>query len=47
MYGPTVRRKMDFVMVERSCVNVSGLDVERFQAPGHDGYQRAFVLISG
>ena len=28
MYGPTVRRKRDFVMVERSCVNVSGLSVE-------------------
>jgi hypothetical protein len=30
----------------RSCVNVSGLDLERC-APGHHGYQRACDLISG
>ena len=28
MYGPTVRCKSDFVMDERSCINVFGLCVE-------------------
>src|ERR1700730_14355357 len=31
----------------RSCINVSGLCLERACAPGHHGYQRACVLISG
>jgi len=31
---------------KRSCINVSGLWLEYF-APGHHGYQRACVLISG
>jgi len=29
MYGPTVCCKMEFVMIERSCINVFGLNVER------------------
>jgi hypothetical protein len=31
----------------RSCINVSGLCLERVCAPGHHGYQRACDLISG
>jgi hypothetical protein len=31
----------------RSCINVSGLCVERVGAPGHHGYQRACDLITG
>src|SRR5258708_24747912 len=31
----------------RSCINVSGLGLERCCAPGHHGYQRACVLITG
>ena len=31
----------------RSCINVSGLWLERLLAPGHHGYQRACDLISG
>ena len=34
-------------MVERSCVNVSGLSSGASFAPGHDGYQRALALLSG
>ena len=34
-------------MVERSCVNVSGLSSGASFAPGHDGYQRALALVSG
>ena len=47
MYGPTVRCKSDLVMGKWSCVNVSGPVMERHVAPGHDGYWRALVLISG
>jgi hypothetical protein len=31
----------------RSCINVSGLSLERVGAPDHHGYQRACELISG
>src|SRR5262245_25478555 len=31
----------------RSCINVSGLCLERVCAPGHHGYQRACDLLSG
>jgi hypothetical protein len=31
----------------RSCINVSGLCLERVCAPGHNEYQRACDLISG
>jgi hypothetical protein len=31
----------------RSCIDVSGLALERIVAPGHHGYQRACVLITG
>ena len=47
MYGPTVRRKRDFrdgLTVLRQCIRPR---CGASQAPGHDGYQRAFVLISG
>jgi len=47
MYGPAVRRKrFRRVGGERSCINVSGLWLERC-APGHHGYQRACDLVSG
>jgi hypothetical protein len=38
----------DFVDLSdvRSCINVSGLSLERI-APGHHGYQRACDLITG
>src|ERR1700750_3312634 len=46
MYGPAVRCKWIYrAGGERSCINVSGLWLERC-APGHHGYQRASVLIS-
>ena len=47
MYGPAVRRKKFRRFSFRSCINVSGLSLERCVAPGHHGYQRAVDLISG
>jgi hypothetical protein len=48
MYGPAVRRKrFSSIWRMRSCINVSGLRLERILAPGHHGYQRACDLISG
>jgi len=44
MYGPAVRRKKFRRSGFRSCINVSGLWLERFIAPGHHGYQRAVDL---
>ena len=48
MYGPAVRCKRDFVDLSalRSCINVFGLMIGAC-APGHHGYQRTCVLISG
>src|SRR6516165_7240479 len=47
MYGPAVRsKKISTIRRWRSCINVSGLCLER-RAPGHHGYQRACDLISG
>jgi hypothetical protein len=46
MYGPAARcKKIRRAGGERSCINVSGLYLER--APGHHGYQRACKLITG
>jgi len=49
MVRPRVARGMTArLAVRRSCINVSGLFVERFSAaPGHHGHARAFDLISG
>jgi hypothetical protein len=47
LYGPAVRRKKFHRSGLRSCINVSGLWLERCVAPGHHGYQRAVDLISG
>src|SRR5260370_31825276 len=45
MVRPCVARRFRRAGGERSCINVSGLSLER--APGHHGYQRACELISG
>lgn len=48
MYGPAVRRKgIRRVGGLRSCINVSGLCLEQYVAPGHHGFQRTSDLISG
>lgn len=47
MYGPAVRCKRVDDLVERSCVNVSGLVAKQCIAPGHHGFQRTSDLISG
>ena len=48
MYGPAVRCKKALRVGDvRSCINVSGLCLGAFCAPGHHGYQRACDLISG
>ena len=47
MVRPCVARGFIDLSALRSCINVSGLGLERFGAPGHHGYQRACVLISG
>ena len=45
--GPAVRcKRFSSIWPMRSCINVSGLCLERV-APGHHGYQRACDLISG
>jgi hypothetical protein len=46
MVRPCVARE-NCDLAERSCINVSGLAVERFMAPGHHGYQRAVDLVTG
>jgi len=46
MVRPCVARRFRRADGERSCINVSGLWLER-RAPGHHGYQRACELISG
>ena len=45
MVRPRVARRFRPAGGERSCINVSGLSLER--APGHHGYQRACELITG
>src|ERR1700726_753361 len=45
MVRPCVARRFRRAGGERSCINVSGLSLER--APGHHGYQRACELITG
>ena len=48
MYGPAVCCKRFPRSGGRgSCINVSGLELERFRAPGHHGYQRARDLNTG
>ena len=45
MVRPCGARRFRRAGGERSCINVSGLSLER--APGHHGYQRACELITG
>jgi hypothetical protein len=48
MYGPAVRcKRFSSIRQIWSCINVSGLWLERVVLPGHHGYQRACDLISG
>jgi hypothetical protein len=47
MVRPCVARRFRRSRGERSCINASGLYLERFWTPGHHGYQRECELISG
>ncbi len=47
IYGPAARRKRFRRSVRcGSCINVSGLTLERVMLRGHHGYQRACDLIN-
>jgi hypothetical protein len=45
MYGPGPVRKESALILETSCIHVSGLSMEhQLLAPGHDGNPRVFSI---